>query len=147
MLFRSIEALKKSQPERQVAVVVQPGMRVIADASMMRILLTHLLGNAWKFTQNQTLARIDFGCQTSEGPTEFFVRDNGAGFDMAHADKLFTAFQRLHQAHEFPGTGMGLATAQRIVSRHKGGLRAVGEVGQGASFYFWLGEPEAEDQV
>ena len=139
--------LKSVASDRHVEVAIQPGMRVVADGSMMRALLASLLGNAWKFTQNQPLARIEFGQQMRQGRMEFFVRDNGAGFDMAYSDKLFIAFQRLHQANQYPGTGMGLATAHRIVSRHKGAIWGVGEVGQGASFYFWLGDLEVDEEV
>lgn len=146
LAWQVVQDLRQSQPVRRVEVTVQPDMHAVADAAMMHVLLSNLMGNAWKFTRNKELTQIEFGCQTRDGLTEFFVRDNGAGFDMAYADKLFAAFQRLHQAHEFPGGGMGLATVHRIVSRHNGGIRAVGEVGQGASFYFWLGDPEAEDR-
>lgn len=147
MAEQVVQDLRQTQAGRPVQVAIQAGMVVRADAAMMRTLLNNLLGNAWKFTHGRPLARIEFGSQAHDGRTEFYIRDNGAGFDMAFGDKLFIAFQRLHQAHEFPGSGMGLVTAHRILSRHKGGIRAIGEVGQGASFYFWLGEPEAEDEI
>jgi light-regulated signal transduction histidine kinase (bacteriophytochrome) len=105
---------------------------------MVRILLDNLLGNAWKFTGRTAEPRIELGAVSGDGVAAFFVRDNGAGFDMAYADKLFGAFQRLHTSAEFPGTGIGLAIVQRIVSRHGGRTWAEGVKGQGATFYFAL---------
>jgi light-regulated signal transduction histidine kinase (bacteriophytochrome) len=104
----------------------------------LRAVLDNLLGNAWKFTGARPEARISFGCSVREGQPVFFVKDDGAGFDMAHAGKLFAPFQRLHQAGEFPGTGIGLATVQRIVQRHGGRIWAEGKVHEGAAFYFTL---------
>jgi light-regulated signal transduction histidine kinase (bacteriophytochrome) len=101
-------------------------------------LLENLLGNAWKFTGKVPLAKIEFGTIQNGGPTTFFVKDNGAGFDMTYVDKLFGAFQRLHDITEFPGTGIGLATVRRIINRHGGTVHAEGEVGKGAAFYFTL---------
>jgi light-regulated signal transduction histidine kinase (bacteriophytochrome) len=115
----------------------------------MRIALENLLGNAWKFTSRQPHARIEFGVETQpDNQRVYFVRDNGAGFDMAYVDKLFSAFQRLHTESEFPGTGIGLATVQRVVDRHGGRAWAEGAVGQGAVFYFTLRDssgPHIED--
>jgi light-regulated signal transduction histidine kinase (bacteriophytochrome) len=100
--------------------------------------LENLLGNAWKFTGKRECPRIEFGVQRDGAATVYFVRDSGAGFDMAYADKLFSPFQRLHSESEFPGTGVGLATVGRIISRHGGVIRAEGAVGKGATFYFTL---------
>lgn len=137
------EELRKSRPDRRVEFVVAPGIVVDGDPKLLRLLLGNLLGNAWKFTGKHETARIEFGRQEQEGGTVFFVRDNGAGFDPAYAGKLFGAFQRLHSAAEFEGTGVGLATVQRIVHRHGGRIWAEGEVEKGAAFFFTLA-PEAQ---
>jgi light-regulated signal transduction histidine kinase (bacteriophytochrome) len=116
--------------------VIQADLKAEVDATLARVLFDNLLGNAWKFTSRVAAARIEFGeIQTANGRA-FFVRDNGAGFDIAYASKLFAPFQRLHSSKEFPGTGIGLATVQRIVRRHGGQVWAEGTVGQGAAFYF-----------
>ena len=130
--------LRVSQPNRQVDFVIPDGLSVDGDAWLLRIALENLLANAWKFTGKSSPARIEFGATEHEGAPAYFVRDNGAGFDMTYADKLFGAFQRLHTVEEFPGTGIGLATVQRIVHRHGGHAWAEGRVGQGATFYFTL---------
>jgi len=131
--------LQKSEPERKVDWRIEPGLIAQGDAQLLRVALVNLLGNAWKFTGKTATARIEFGAmRNADNAMEFFVRDNGAGFDMAYADKLFGAFQRLHLASEFPGTGIGLATVQRIIHRHGGQVRGVGMPGQGATFYFTL---------
>jgi light-regulated signal transduction histidine kinase (bacteriophytochrome) len=132
--------LRESQPERAVEVVVQDGLTARADSRLLDIALTNLLGNAWKFTGKRASARIEFAAKAGEHPPIYFVRDNGAGFDAAYAGKLFGVFQRLHAAHEFEGTGIGLATVQRIVGRHGGRIWAEGAVDRGATFYFTLGE-------
>lgn len=134
--------LQERHPEREVEACVAGGLVVKADRRLISILLENLLGNAWKFTAKTKGARIELGAETGKART-FFVRDNGAGFDMAYADKLFGAFQRLHTEGEFPGTGIGLATVKRIIHRHNGEVWATGEVNQGATFYFTLPEPES----
>lgn len=130
--------LRQQQPERQVDVTIAPQLIVYGDARLLRIALENLLGNAWKFTGKTAAARIELGVMEQEGQPVYFIRDNGAGFEMAYADKLFGAFQRLHQNTEFEGTGIGLATVQRIIHRHGGRIWAEGVVGQGATFYFTL---------
>ena len=131
-----IERLRQSEPERKVNVQVEPGLRVVADRQLMRVVLENLLENAWKFTGRHAAAHIEFGRAELEGQSSFFVRDDGAGFDMSYADKLFQPFTRLHHASEFDGTGIGLATVQRIIQRHGGRIRADAKPEQGATFYF-----------
>ncbi|MFH1483702.1 MAG: MASE3 domain-containing protein [Chloroflexota bacterium] len=131
--------LRKAQPERQVEFIIAGGLVASGDVRLLRITLEKLLENAWKFTAKHPSARIEFGAVQREGKTVYFVRDNGVGFDMAFADKLFSPFQRLHAETEFPGTGIGLAMAERIVHRHGGRVWAEGEVERGATFYFTLG--------
>ncbi|HEY1692848.1 MAG TPA: ATP-binding protein [Polyangiaceae bacterium] len=131
--------LRTANPDRQVELVREGDVVAQGDARLLRALLENLLGNAWKFTARNAGARITVGVAT-DGPTPvYFVRDNGAGFDMAYADKLFAPFQRLHAQSEFAGTGIGLATVHRIVSRHGGRIWAEGAVGKGATFRFTLG--------
>jgi light-regulated signal transduction histidine kinase (bacteriophytochrome) len=110
----------------------------IGDAGLLTIVFDNLLGNAWKFTGKRTGARIEVGCTQIDACRAYFVRDNGAGFDMAYAAKLFGVFQRLHSTSEFEGTGIGLATVHRVVRRHGGRIWAEGAVGHGATFYFTL---------
>jgi len=117
---------------------IAPGLQAVADARLTRVAMENLIGNAWKFTGKQPVPRIEIGVEPHAGGTAFYVRDNGCGFDMAYADKLFGAFQRLHSRAEFDGTGIGLATVQRIVHRHGGHIWAHAAVDQGATFYFTL---------
>lgn len=133
-----LEELSRNDPSREFAVSVQPGCTARGDPQLVRVLLENLLGNAWKYTSRCPMTRIEFGAQGDAGKMIFHVRDNGAGFDMAHADRLFLPFQRLHRADEFSGSGIGLASAARIVRRHGGEIRAEAAVGQGAVFRFTL---------
>jgi signal transduction histidine kinase len=133
--------LAQREPARKVRVEVWDGMVVHADARLLRVALENLLGNAWKFTGRTADAHIEFGILRDRDASTWFVRDNGAGFDMRYAEKLFDAFQRLHGADEFPGTGIGLATVQRIVHRHGGRIWAHSEPNRGTTFYFTVGTP------
>ncbi len=133
-----VEECRTSSRDRDVHVEITDGLIALADPRLMRIVLTNLLGNAWKFSGKTAAASIEFGCSSESGQTEYFVRDNGAGFDMAYVSKLFGAFQRLHSDKEFPGTGIGLATIQRIIHRHGGNVRAQSKPRAGATFYFTL---------
>jgi len=135
----TLAELRQMQPKRQIEVVVEEGLVVKGDPHLLRVVMENLLDNAWKYTSRQPEARIEVGAMRQEdGKWTYFVRDNGAGFDMAFADKLFKAFQRLHTPNEFPGVGIGLATVQRIIHRHGGRIWAEGEVEKGATFYFTL---------
>ena len=139
LAVKVLAELQKGEPGRKVDWRIEPGMIAQGDERLLRVLLVNLLGNAWKFTGKTANATIEFGAMPdAASATDFFVRDNGAGFDMTYADKLFGAFRRLHTAAEFPGTGVGLATVQRIVHRHGGRIRGEGVPGQGARFYFTL---------
>jgi light-regulated signal transduction histidine kinase (bacteriophytochrome) len=131
-------ALRLREPSRQVEFVIQPGLKASGDPDLVTELLEILLGNAWKFTSLHPRARIEFGRGEHEGREAYCVRDDGAGFDPLHAGKLFTAFQRLHRAAEFPGIGAGLAVAARIARLHGGWVAAEGNVEKGAAFFFTL---------
>lgn len=133
---------RQREPGRSVTFVVQPGLVADCDPRLVRVVLDNLIGNAWKFTAKAPAARIEFG-QSATSPPTFYVRDDGAGFDMAYQTKLFGAFQRLHTDRDFPGTGIGLATVQRIVRKHGGEVWAEGAVGRGATFSFTLSTPKA----
>ena len=133
-----VDDLRRQSPEREVAVHIEPGMQVQGDATLLRVALENLLGNAWKYTGKARAARIWFERSEHEGRPAFAVRDNGAGFDMRFADRLFGVFQRLHSANDFQGTGVGLASVRRIIRRHGGDIWAEGEVDRGARFLFWI---------
>lgn len=134
-----VARLQEGDPARKVEFKVRPGVMVTGDGQLLRIAMENLLENAWKFTSKEADARIEFGVTQASSEPTYFVRDNGAGFDMTYADRLFGPFQRLHPQGEFPGSGIGLATVQRIIHRHGGRVWAEGLVGQGATFQFTLG--------
>lgn len=151
-----VNNLKQTQPERQVSFLIASDLAVKGDPELLRIVLENLINNAWKFTSRQTDPYIEVGAQDDPRGRIFFVRDNGAGFDMAFAGQLFGAFQRLHSTEEYPGTGIGLATVQRIIRRHGGNIWAESSIGNGATFYFTVGaleratpitEPNEKDSV
>jgi len=139
-----VRLLREGDCEREMDVYIQDGMETCGDPRLLRLLLENLLGNAWKFTAPRSIGEMSFAVTVRDGRQEFFIRDNGVGFDMKYAGKLFAAFQRLHSNAEFPGTGIGLATVYRIVKRHKGYIRAASEPDKGASFYFSFGLGEGE---
>jgi light-regulated signal transduction histidine kinase (bacteriophytochrome) len=134
-----VEMLQGTRPDRSVEYVIADDMVAMGDRTLLRLTLENLLGNAWKYTERQPSARIEFGTAVVDHEETFFVRDNGVGFDMTYADKLFHPFQRLH-GQEFEGTGIGLATVRRIIERHNGRVWGEGKEGEGATFYFTLGE-------
>lgn len=130
--------LRADDPSRKAEFVIAQDLRAKADPRLLQVVLQNLIGNSWKFASKQEQTRIEIGRKGSNGNSSFFITDNGAGFDPAHADRLFGAFQRLHSVSEFPGTGIGLATVQRIINRHGGKIWAEAEVDRGATFYFTL---------
>jgi light-regulated signal transduction histidine kinase (bacteriophytochrome) len=132
------EEIKANHPDQAVEIAIAPGMTASADKRLVQILLANLLSNAWKFTRPKASKKVDVGTEIVDGEARFFVQDNGVGFDMIYAHRLFGAFQRLHSQNEFPGVGIGLATVRRIVNRHGGRIWAEGAVGEGATFYFVL---------
>ncbi|MBK7862543.1 MAG: hypothetical protein IPJ65_28830 [Archangiaceae bacterium] len=132
-------ALREANRDAQVEVTVQDSMVVEGDEALLRVALTNLIGNAWKFSRKSPAPRIEVGSRPVGDLVEYFVRDNGAGFDMRYAERLFGAFQRLHTERDFEGTGVGLATVSRVIARHGGSIRAEGEPGKGATFSFTLG--------
>jgi PAS domain S-box-containing protein len=143
-LAKSIaEELRQADPQRKVDFDIAPHLKANGDPELLRIAMQNLMNNAWKFTSRRPDAKIEVGSNNGKGPRVFHVRDNGAGFDMAYANKLFGAFQRLHAVTEFPGTGIGLATVQRIIHKHGGRVWAESVVDQGATFYFTLQASEA----
>jgi PAS domain S-box-containing protein len=135
-----VTELERAEPERRVTVTITPSLQAECDTELLRVVLQNLLSNAWKYSRRTAQAQIEFGETAYEGARCLFVRDNGAGFDMQYAKKLFTPFQRLHSAKDFEGIGVGLATVARIVHRHHGRIWAQAEIGHGATFYFTLGD-------
>ncbi|HEY8048497.1 MAG TPA: ATP-binding protein, partial [Ramlibacter sp.] len=136
----AVAQLRESHPQRSVRVTIAPAMPARGDARLLAQVMGNLVGNAWKFTARKDDARIEIGIEPgAEGARAYFVRDNGAGFDMAHAGRMFEAFQRMHSASEFEGTGIGLAIVHKIVTRHGGRIQAAGAPDAGATFRFTLG--------
>ena len=133
-----VDKLRHEEPERKAEAVIADGIMVHGDERLLRIALSNLIGNSWKYSSKTPDARIEFGTCVIDGENFYYVRDNGAGFDMAHAEKLFTPFKRLHTDSQFPGTGIGLAIVNRVIQRHHGKIWAESETGKGATFYFTL---------
>ena len=133
-----VEQLRAGDPARTVQVTIASALAGRGDERLLRLVLENLLGNAWKYTRHTADARVEFGSRKENGESAFFVRDNGAGFDMDYVDKLYKPFQRLHRAGDYEGTGVGLAIVARIVTRHGGRVWAEGQVGKGATFFFTL---------
>jgi len=138
---RIVQSLQQNDPARSVELVIREGVVVHGDPNLLQVVMENLIANAWKFTGKNPQARIEFGMAEQDGESCYYIRDNGVGFDMAYSDKLFGAFQRLHRQDEFPGTGVGLATVQRIINRHGGRIWAEGRPGEGATFFFVLPTP------
>jgi len=132
------EIERTTTDDRHVEFVIAPGLEAHGDSRLLRVVLDNLLRNGWKYTAKRLQPRVEFTAQDENGDRVFVIKDNGAGFDMQYADKLFGVFQRLHSAAEFEGTGVGLATVRRIINRHGGRIWAEGAVDKGASFYFTL---------
>jgi signal transduction histidine kinase len=135
-----VEDLASREAERHVETQITAGLRCEADPRLLRIALENLIGNAWKFTRKVARARIEIGAVLHEGVQQYFIRDNGAGFNSEYAQDMFAPFRRLHTANEFPGTGVGLSIVQRVIRRHGGSVWADGAVGRGATFYFTIPE-------
>jgi DNA-binding response OmpR family regulator len=142
-----VEELQQSDPEHRVEIEIADGLEAVGDLSLIRIAIENLLANAWKYSRKRPNAKIEFGSNIQKSSVAYFIRDNGAGFDMAYAGKLFGAFQRLHSVKDFQGTGIGLATVKRIICRHGGEIWAEGKVGEGAIFYFTLPKPASFKQT
>lgn len=139
LIVRRVAAgIRNHQPERDVEFVIEDGLAAQGDDRLLNIVFENLVGNAWKFTSKCRTARIEFGAAKRDGCTAYFIRDNGIGFDMAYAGKLFQPFQRLHSVNDFPGTGIGLATVKRIIDRHGGRVWIEGETDRGTTVYFTL---------
>jgi two-component system sensor histidine kinase/response regulator len=145
LLFSTlVHEVQKRDPSRQVTIQIENGVSVYADSRLLQIVLENLIGNAWKYTSRHSTSKIEFGTQIKEGERVYYVKDDGAGFDMNAASKLFSAFQRLHTRMEFEGTGIGLAIVKRVVERHSGRIWAEGEIEKGATFFFTLGSKERD---
>jgi light-regulated signal transduction histidine kinase (bacteriophytochrome) len=142
----TFEELRRQDPQREVSITIQPDLRARGDRRLVTALLAHVLGNAWKFTSHTQSARIEVGESKDSAGTTLFVRDNGAGFDMAYESKLFKPFQRLHSPAEFDGAGIGLASAARIIERHGGKIWAQAQPNTGAVFFFTLPKAEPSHQ-
>jgi PAS domain S-box-containing protein len=140
MAEKILSELQKTEPDRKVTLDISPDVMAYGDRNLLRLALENLIGNAWKFSGKTDSPRIEVGTVEHNGKQAYFVRDNGVGFDMAYANKLFKPFQRLHKASEFPGTGIGLATIQRIIRRHGGEVWAESKLGEGTTFYFTLSQ-------
>lgn len=136
--------LKRNLPDRDIEFVITPGLKAIGDRSLLKVVFINLLGNALKFTGQHPQAKIEFGVTENNSQRAYYLRDNGAGFDMTYVDKLFKPFQRLHSTQEFSGTGIGLALVLRVIHRMGGKIWAEGEVEKGATFYFTLGQSRVE---
>jgi signal transduction histidine kinase len=135
----ALDQMRQAEPERQVTTRIRPGVIVCGDGRLLRIALENLLANAWKFTSKRPDAAIEFGYRQRDGERTYFVKDNGVGFDMEFAERLFGPFQRLHRSDEFPGSGIGLATVRRVIHRHGGQVWAEAKPGDGAVFSFTIG--------
>jgi len=143
MVREFLKELKDAEPARKVKFVVQEGIHVKADVRLLHIAIENLLKNAWKFTARRDVADIEFGTELKEQATVFFVRDNGVGFDIQFAEKIFLPFKRVHPAKEFAGTGIGLSIVRRVINRLGGKIWAVAEIEKGATFYFTMGEMDS----
>ena len=135
-----VAELRHAEPERNVNVIIAEDLKTHGDAHLMKIALSNMLDNAWKYSRKIPDAKIEFSVIEKNGERIYYVRDNGAGFDMAQAHRLFAPFQRLHSESQFPGTGIGLAIVNRVIERHGGRIWAESEVGKGAAFYFTIGK-------
>jgi len=140
-----VNELKQRDPDRKADISIQSGMEITADASLIKIALTNLINNSWKYTKKNSCTRIEFGSFKRDNQTVFFIKDNGVGFDMSSVKRLFIPFHRLHSDKDFPGTGIGLATVNRIMSRHGGKVWAEAEKGKGATFYFTIDDDGISD--